>query len=280
MLRCTLLLLSLLIAGAQSPTPASAPTALDLKFTAAETDPSLVVPLIFEVSALLPSVDGDAGQKLAERLEPFAKRAFFGPERLPGMEQLGLILHTVGKGEFPGAIAKQNHIGSGMLAYLNAKYDEHKLGAGSTLKVLELASDSLSVIIDKQRFRLAVWHKTPSSAWVLAMYVPIGIGAEQTPTPSGTTKIVDRVRNCDWTDPVTHENFKAGDPRNVLGGYWIRLDEQGIGRTGIGLHGYTGSTPENWLGKSTSNGCVRLLQVDIDRVFELALEGTPVTIAP
>jgi hypothetical protein len=275
-----LLLLLPVLALSQTQTPPAAQTELDLKFAAAATDPALVVPLIVEVSALLPGVEGDAGQKLAERLEPFSKRAFFGPERLPGMEQLGLLLHTVAKGEFPSAIARQNHIGSGLLAYLNANYDERKLGAGSTLKVLDLAGDSLSVIIDKQRFRLACWHRIPSGAWALAMYVPIGIGAAETQTPSGTTKIVERARNCDWTDPVTHETFKAGDPRNVLGGYWMRLDEQGIGRTGIGLHGYTGSTPENWLGKCTSNGCVRLLQVDIDRVFELALDGTPVTIAP
>ena len=274
------LLVPLLLAAFQARAPAPQASDLDAKFAAADEDASRVVPLILEVSALLPSLDGDAGQKLAERLEPFAKRAFFGPERLPGMEQLGLLLHKVGNGELPGAIAKQNHIGSGMFAYLNTNYDERKLGAGTTLKVLDLTGDSLSVIIDKQRFRLAAWHKTPSGAWVLVMYVPIGIGAPETPTPSGTTKIVDRVRNCEWTDPVTKQKFKAGDPRNVLGGYWIRLDERGIARTGIGLHGYTGSTPENWLGKCTSNGCVRLLQVDIDRVYELALEGTPVTIAP
>jgi lipoprotein-anchoring transpeptidase ErfK/SrfK len=34
------------------------------------------------------------------------------------------------------------------------------------------------------------------------------------------------------------------------------------------------------LERGSSNGCVRMLQGDIDRVFELALEGTAVTIAP
>jgi hypothetical protein len=245
-----------------------------------EKDPARVVPLILEISDLVPKVDGDSGQVLAEKLERLSKRAFFSPERLPGMERLDLLMHKVANGELPGAIAKQNHIGSGLLAYLNANYDPRKVQAGSSLKVLDLSNDSLSVIIDKARFRLAAWHRTHDGTWVLVMYVPIGIGAEKSPTPSGSTKIVERERNCAWTDPQTNETFKADDPRNVLGGYWIRLDDAGIGRTGIGLHGYTGSTPETWLGKCTSNGCVRLLQVDIDRVFELAVEGTPVTIAP
>ena len=52
------------------------------------------------------------------------------------------------------------------------------------------------------------------------------------------------------------------------------------GVRGIGFHGYTGDAPAAWLGLPRSNGCVRMLQTDIDRVFHLALEGTPVQIVP
>ena len=60
----------------------------------------------------------------------------------------------------------------------------------------------------------------------------------------------------------------------------MRLDEQGIGKKGIGLHGFTGEDPSAWLGRDASNGCVRMLQDDIDRVFHLALVDTPVRLAP
>ena len=64
----------------------------------------------------------------------------------------------------------------------------------------------------------------------------------------------------------------------MLGGYWIALDAQALGRSGIGLHGFTGDAPANWIEQPASHGCVRMLQPDIDRVFHLALEGTPVAI--
>jgi lipoprotein-anchoring transpeptidase ErfK/SrfK len=60
----------------------------------------------------------------------------------------------------------------------------------------------------------------------------------------------------------------------------MRLDPAGIGQEGIGLHGYTGDDPSSWLGKNRSNGCVRLRQDDMDRVFSLALEGTEVRLEP
>jgi lipoprotein-anchoring transpeptidase ErfK/SrfK len=87
------------------------------------------------------------------------------------------------------------------------------------------------------------------------------------------------VLNPQWTDPVTKETFAPSDPGNVLGGYWIALDASGLGRNGIGFHGYTGAPAQDWIAKPASHGCVRMLQRDIDRLYHLALEGTPVTIA-
>src|SRR5260221_217781 len=74
------------------------------------------------------------------------------------------------------------------------------------------------------------------------------------------------------------ESIPAGSPKNVLGGYWIALDANTLGTTGIGLHGFTGTPSKNWIEQPASHGCVRMLQHDIDRVFHVALEGTPVVI--
>jgi lipoprotein-anchoring transpeptidase ErfK/SrfK len=256
------------------------PPAADLgpKFRAAVSDPAAVVPLILEVSETLPKVDGDTGQRLADELEPFCKQVFFSPTDFPGAERLGLARHEIKSGELPSAVAKKFRIGAGLLKYLNAAYDERRVGAGAKLRVLDLSNGSLQLIVDTARYRLAAWHQTPEGKYVLTMYVAVGLGAAESPTPIGRTKITDRVRDPAWTDPKSKQVFPPGDPGNVLGGYWIRLDEAGLGASGIGLHGYTGAPAPDWIAKGSSSGCVRLLQPDIDRVFELALEGTPVNL--
>jgi lipoprotein-anchoring transpeptidase ErfK/SrfK len=267
---------------ARPPEPAASDP-LEALFAAAEADANAIVPLLLEASQALAALDGDAGHELATRLEPFARAAFFGPARLEGMERLGLVLHTVAAGELPARIAKRYRVSPGLFAYWNEGYDERRLGVGQRLKVLDLARpDSLLLVVDRERHRLSAWCALPSeSGYALAAYVPIGLGAPETPTPSGTTEITARVRNPEWTDPVTGRVFPPNDPGNVLGGYWMALAPEGLGgRRGIGLHGYTGEAQELWLEQDRSNGCVRLLQADVDRIFHLALEGTSVQIVP
>jgi lipoprotein-anchoring transpeptidase ErfK/SrfK len=256
------------------------------KILAAPNDSSVIVPLILEASELLPKMNGDEGQQLADAIEPFLRQVYFGAyftheeRRFPGEEQLGIVEHVVKKGELPGEIAKRYHVGSGLLAMMNFPYDERKIGEGRRLRVLDLSNGSMQVIVDKERFRLSAWHSAPGERFVLSMYVGVGLGAKDTPTPSGTTRIVDRVRDPAWTDPVTRQVFRPGDPGNVLGGFWMKLDAEPIGTTGIGFHGYTGAPSPDWIGKGTSNGCIRLLQQDVERLFELAVEGTTVKLTP
>ena len=196
------------------------------------------------------------------------------------------MLHTVAQGELPARIAKRYGVDAGLLGCWNEGYDERRLGVGQRLKLLDLSRpDALLLIIDRERHRLSAWCALPDSeggsGYALAAYVPVGLGAPETPTPSGTTEITARVRNPEWTDPVSGRVFAPNDPGNLLGGYWMALAPEGLGgRRGIGLHGYTGEAQELWLEQDRSNGCVRLLQADIDRIFHLAIEGTSVRIVP
>lgn len=259
-------------------------SALDALFAAADADAGEVVPLLLAASARIPTLDGEAGHALADRLEPYCQRAFFGPERLPGMERLGLGIHTVRSGEFPGRIAKRYRTSPQLFAYLNERYDARKLQAGAQLKVLDLSGGQLSLMVDRSRYRLGAWRSVTDEQgaehWVLVAYVPVGLGAPETRTPTGTTRVTLRALDPEWTHPVTGVVYAPDDPDNVLGGYWMALSEDGLGKRGIGLHGYTGDEPEVWLEKPMSNGCIRLRQRDMDRVFHLALEGTTVSIAP
>lgn len=258
--------------------PQAAPESADLAaaFAAANRDAAAVVPLILEASRQLPRLDERASMLLGDTLEPYARRAFFSPERLPGMERLGLAVVEVKHGELPGRVAERHKIGAGLLRYLNQDYDERRIAAGAKLKVLDLSKAKLSIVVDESAYRLRMWREGEDGVRVLVAQVPVGLGAKDSPTPSGSTRITKRVRNPQWTDPDTHQVYEPNDPRNILGGYWIALDSQGIGQSGIGLHGFTGDVPANWIERPASHGCVRMLQADIDRVFQVALEGTAV----
>jgi hypothetical protein len=284
---CALVLSSASFQAASQAPARSAKDALGPLFTKAKDDPAAVVPLILAASDALDlgskthlQLDPKEARLLSDTLEPFCHRAFFGPERLPGMESLGLVLHTVSAGEVPEKIAKRYKIGAGMLGYLNADFDPRKIREGQTLKVLDLSAGGLSVFVEKSLYRLSAWRRIDAGHRVLVEYAPVGLGAADSPTPIGKSSIQLRARNPDWTDPVSKQVYKSGDPRNVLGGYWIALDATGLGRAGIGIHGFTGDAPANWIEQPASHGCVRMLQTDVDRFFCLALEGTPVEIEP
>src|SRR5262245_9603602 len=150
-------------------------------FTKAGSDPAAVLPLILAASErLAPTAPGarapdpKEAQKLADTLEPFCRRAFFGPERFPGMEKLGLVLHTVRSGEVPERIAKRYKIGAGMLAYLNAGFEPKKLREGETLKVLDLAGGALDVVVEKSLYRLSAWRRLEGGGRVLVEYASVG----------------------------------------------------------------------------------------------------------
>jgi lipoprotein-anchoring transpeptidase ErfK/SrfK len=271
----------LLVACAPAATQAGT-RRFDAQFRAAATDTAAIVPLILEGSRHLHAVGLEQERALADRLEPFCARAFFSAEELPASERLGLSEHRVAKNEIPGRIAQRYRITPELLARLNRDYDERRLQIGQELRVLDLAAGELWVEVHKSSFRLALWHMLRDEEGrevpLLLACLPVGLGASDSPTPSGETTVEKRVRDPEWTDPVSGRVFAPKDPGNVLGGYWIALAPEGIGKQGIGFHGYTGAAPADWIEKPASNGCVRLLQADIDRLFHTALEGTRVVL--
>jgi lipoprotein-anchoring transpeptidase ErfK/SrfK len=64
-----------------------------------------------------------------------------------------------------------------------------------------------------------------------------------------------------------------GDPENILGTRWMGFKEM----TSYGVHGTT--QPETVPGKKSA-GCVRMLNADVEEVYDFAIGGTKVTILP
>jgi L,D-transpeptidase catalytic domain len=278
MLRRTLILAAILLVSSTSLCAAD----LQALFGAAAKDPAQIPALMTQASAeiaRLAASDPKKAAELGDALEPFCKRLFFSPEAIAGSDALGVTTHVVEKGELPSVITKHMHTSAGMLAYLNEGFEEKKMRVGQKLRVLDLSDKSLHIEVKKGVYRMFLWRTLPGGkAPILVACMPVGLGAAASPTPEGSTTILNRVRNPPWTDPDTKQVIPADSPKNILGGYWIALDANTLGTTGIGMHGFTGDAPKNWIEQPASHGCVRMLQPDIDRVFHVALEGTPVAI--
>jgi lipoprotein-anchoring transpeptidase ErfK/SrfK len=246
---------------------------LDARFDAAENANDLV-PLIESVSALLPTLPADQARILTDRVAPYCQRLFWSPSTAMGRERCGLISHIVAAGDTPIAIAKKYHTTVEMIARLNEKFAPTRLSIGQTLTVLDLASQPLELAVSRSSFRLMAWRGP-----LLVGSFHCGLGRVQSPTPLGTSSITQCVRNPEWRDPDSGKIFKPNDPGNVLGGYWIGFDHGADLRfKGIGIHGFTAQSPDEWLGKNGSHGCVRLVQEDIAMIFALVRPGNKVTV--
>jgi lipoprotein-anchoring transpeptidase ErfK/SrfK len=249
---------------------------LETLFSRAADDTDAVVPLLEAASKRLIDLPAERAAALAVRLEPFSRRAFLGHERLDDMADIGLVLHRVAPGESASGIARRYHITVDLIALLNKGFAPSSLQAGSLLKVLDLRDESLELVVGCSSFRMLVWRDG-----ILVMTFPVGLGAAAHPTPLGTTSVVACVRNPEWRDPDTGKVYRPDAPGNVLGGYWIGFAPgPGDDFHGIGIHGYTAESPDGWLGKQGSHGCVRMQQRDISALFALVRPGTRVAIRP
>lgn len=102
----------------------------------------------------------------------------------------------------------------------------------------------------------------------VAMY-PVGVGTVNTKTPVGYYKVVEKIVNPTWIDPQDTSVVIPSGEDNPLGYRWI-----GIGGN-YGIHGT--NKPES-VGKYVSNGCVRMVETDVEKVFDKVEIGTQVQI--
>lgn len=85
---------------------------------------------------------------------------------------------------------------------------------------------------------------------------PIAVGKPETPTPTGTYHIVNKIVN----------------PGGILGTRWMGLD---IPDGPYGIHGTF--NPDS-IGKAISNGCIRMYNADVEELFGQVQVGITVVI--
>ena len=128
-------------------------------------------------------------------------------------------------------------------------------------KTLNIYKGDWEIIISKSRRKLYLFDGKK----IFKVY-DIGIG-KQNRTPTGVFKTGGKRKNPDWYSPKGKILF--GDKENVLGTRWIRLIPNGKTSrqvSGLGIHGTWDPTS---IGKAESNGCLRLLNKDVEELFAI-----------
>jgi hypothetical protein len=104
---------------------------------------------------------------------------------------------------------------------------------------------------------------------------PVAVGTASYPTPLGTWKVIDKVKNPIWVNP--HASWSMGMPETLgpsasapLGTRAIYLDAPGIR--------FHGTSNSGSVGTAASHGCMRMVRDDIEALFPLVPVGIQVYI--
>ena len=118
---------------------------------------------------------------------------------------------------------------------------------------LKLVTSVFKILISKSDFTL----KLIADDEVIKVY-SIGIGKENS-TPVGQFKIINRI-----IDPVWYKTgaiVPAGSAENILGTRWL-----GISEPGYGIHG---TVDKQLITKQKTQGCVRMMNKDVEELFDI-----------
>lgn len=166
--------------------------------------------------------------------------------------------HTVKSGDSIASIASRYNT---TVAYIK-KANHMKRSIIRPTDELIVPSVRLSLVIDKSKNTLTL----KGDEKILKIY-RVGTG-QHNKTPIGTFKVINKLVDPPWysKDGV----IPAGDERNLLGTRWL-----GINVPSYGIHGTT--KPET-IGSQSSAGCVRMLNEEVEFLYDIVPEGTEVTI--
>lgn len=172
--------------------------------------------------------------------------------------------YTVLRGDTIARIARKYRVTPAFLMRLNGMSDARSLRAGKTIKVVQ---GPFRAVVDKSRFVMDIYL---SDTRVESL--PVGLGKDGK-TPQGEWRVLNKLTNPSWVNPLTSQRYAADDPNNPIGEHWLGLEGasgQAVGKIGFGIHGTV--EPQS-IGQNASLGCIRLMPQDVQRVYDLLVEG-------
>lgn len=259
--------------GAAPQTPAQAPSATQAPV---EKQPSAVeqaTKLIADgkkpearaalTEAILAAAEGPARDEMRVLLEKLNAELFFSRSPSPDC-----IMYKVERGDTLALIAKRQKKDvyfANVIMLINGIKSANRIRPDQKLKVPQGA---FSALVQKRAHRLIILF----NGQYIKEY-PVTLGAEATPTPEGSLTVDSKQVNPDWY-AADGTIYKFGDSHNILGTRWIGFQET-ENLQGYGIHGTT--DPQS-IGKDASNGCVRMLNPDVEEIFGMLMAGDSVKI--
>jgi lipoprotein-anchoring transpeptidase ErfK/SrfK len=210
---------------------------------------------------ILAAQDGQERDELRALLDALNQQIFFSRAPSPDSE-----FYTVQRGDAVTNIAKKygkDIYFADLILKINGMKDPRRIQPGQKLKI---PIGTFSGLVQKKPHRLIILF---NGAYIKEY--PVALGTPASPTPAVTFKVANnKTVNPDW------KGIKFGDPENVLGTRWIGFEDT-QDYFGYGIHGT--SLPDT-VGKDASDGCIRLLNSDVEEVFTMLMHGNTVEVAP
>ncbi len=190
----------------------------------------------------------DERTKLIQTLQKLNRQVMTYGRGVPGVT----VPYEVPAGLVPVQIVSRQKLrmGSNGILFWNqgGNLDPKRLRAGA---VLLLPQEELTVHVMLRWRRMGLFI----ADWFVKEF-RVGIGKDESPTPTGTFQILSRLRNPRWDPPGGGKSIPYGDPRNELGSAWMAIANDEWPKTAsYGIHG---TKDPRTVGTRCSNGCVRL----------------------
>ena len=169
-------------------------------------------------------------------------------------------IYEVQSGDSLAKIAKKFNTTVGLIKKSNGlSSDVIRVG-----RRLRIWTGKFSCIVDKSQNTLTL----KSDDEIIIVY-RVATGANNH-TPAGNYQIVNKL-----VDPVWYKQGKAippESPENILGTRWMGFNEP---FSDYGIHG---TTEPDTIGQQVTQGCVRMLNEDVEELYSILPVGTEVTI--
>jgi lipoprotein-anchoring transpeptidase ErfK/SrfK len=227
---------------------------------------------LFNAALISGKLSSDETRAAKEKLAALNESIVFSRETFEGDPWAERF--TVPPNGVLAAIAKRYHVTAELLQRINGIKDPRRLRADQKIKVVK---GPLHAVVDKTDFTIDLYFGSaggPDSSYITTFKV--GLGKDNsTPTGKWLVEPGRKLTNPTYYSPPDRGRgvIDADDPKNPLGEYWIGLigvDGNAVGKDSYGIHGTI--EPET-IGTMASMGCIRMLNEDVARVYEMLVEG-------
>lgn len=177
------------------------------------------------------------------------------------VESEGDQIYTVKSGDTLSGIGKRFGASPDLLMRINHISNELVLNIGKRLMIPKL---EFSIIVNKTDNTLLLLNRGK-----FFKRYRVRTGKDSWRTPTGIYPIRTKKKNPTWNKPGGR-SYEPGDPENALGSRWMAFMNDSIG-----IHG---CNDPSTIGTYASQGCVGMLNEEVEELYDLVPRGTEVKI--